>query len=407
MEEEAASVQKRLQTLGDPSGRQDSRYWDEWFEIVCRDKHTPFEWYCDSSEVIRVLSYYLSSSSTSSPKKKMVHAGSGTSLLPIQLWEQLLYPQVVVDISDIALKEMEEIHIKNAHATGVEYLQADVVKNSLPFDDGECSAWIDKAFIDAVFSEVNELATEQCRSMFQEAFRVLCKEDAVFVVISLSETHSLELIMKGYFVGGWKHEFHVWDLKPISGKLRPFAFVFVTSAKDDDILEDIIRYSLVWHKEDGSLETTICDGSDVLRAVVTQKVDQSREKFKKSVILEERKMLVTLEVKPYEAEANLEKLAELLQNFAWLSEDNAEPLTKPVWQAFENGSYYEIMPIAFGICKLRMKCIYPTDEVENLVAAIESWEGSEDYEDGIQSVDVDWANTFAIAVALPDILRLN
>jgi translation elongation factor EF-1beta len=401
---ETTTIEDRLQGLGDPSGRQDSQFWNEWFEIVCRDKHQPFEWYCDTEEVMRVLSYHISGDTCG----RTIHPGSGTSMLPVKLRE--VYPdscQVVVDISEVAIEEMKEHHVGSVDTDRIEYLQADILNDKLPYEGSEFCAWIDKGFLDAVFCKDNTKAGEQSRFMFHESLRLLEKGNGVMVIISLAEDHSLELILDAYLEqdNDWDSELHVWEVKPTSGTMRPFAFVLKRASKS--AVGSSTELSLVWHEECKDAVTVQCESADELRSVLAEHVELSRKRFMKSAASDDRKLLVTLEIKPYEAEADLVKLATILMEMEWRVEGGDELLSKPEWQTFdETGLMYDVVPIGYGICKLRMRCIYPSDDVDALVSAIGEWEGSTDFEDGIQSVDVDWTNTYAIASHLPTFTSL-
>ena len=59
----------------------------------------------------------------------------------------------------------------------------------------------------------------------------------------------------------------------------------------------------------------------------------------------------------------------------------------------ENGmrDLFQVVPIGFGISKLVMSCVLESDDLEVLVEAME------DELEGVQSVDVDWENTFPVA----------
>jgi len=80
-------------------------------------------------------------------------------------------------------------------------------------------------------------------------------------------------------------------------------------------------------------------------------------------------------------------LAECIRDISWEVPDSH---SAPEWQPFSSGDLQEIVPIGFGISKLRLACLVPSDDaVDALVSALEDWEGCEMFEDGIQSVDLE------------------
>jgi translation elongation factor EF-1beta len=401
------SMEKELSKLGDPSGRQDSAYWDHWFEVVCAEDHRPFEWYCGVEEVVRVLSYHLNSGATQSGERsisRMIHPGSGTSLVPIKLRDVFSCDQVVVDVSPVAVEEMKRVHeqqfpAKDAGSDAIQYLVTDILNPPLPFEADSFECWIDKGFVDAVFSKESETSNreDQPRKLFDEANRLLKAETGVALVVSLAEDHSIQLLLDNAFIKSWRPEIHVWELNPVSGDMRPFGFVFTKAAFEDERSER----RLLWHSIDGEIDETSTT-IDSLLDLIRGRVAESRETFslaQKSNAI--RKVLVILEVKPFDADEDLKALGAAVRASTWQTVDGGNPLTLcPLWQPFECDKIVmeQIVPIGYGISKLRLKCIIPSDDVDHLVSAIEEWEGDGVLE-GVQSVDVDWANTVPIGNA--------
>jgi translation elongation factor EF-1beta len=404
------SIEKELSNLGDPSGRQDSAYWDQWFEVVCAEDHRPFEWYCDVKEVVRVLSYHLNSGSTQSGQRlasRMIHPGSGTSLVPLKLRDVFSGDQVVVDVSPVAVEEMRRVHeqqfpARDADSGSIQYLVADILSPPLPFEADSFECWVDKGFVDAVFSKKSETSNrDQSRKLFEEANRLLKAETGVALIVSLAEDHSLQLLLDSAFTGSWRPDVHVWEIAPVSGDMRPFGFVFTKA----DIVEEQPERRLVWHSIGGEMDeasSTLESLLDLIRG----RVAGSREAFSLSQKSKEksnaiRKVLVTLEVKPFDAETDLKVLGGAVRASTWQTVEGEVSRTLcPLWQPFEGDENVmeQIIPIGYGISKLQLKCIIPSDDVDHLVSAIEDWEGDGELE-GVQSVDVDWANTIPIGNA--------
>jgi translation elongation factor EF-1beta len=180
--------------------------------------------------------------------------------------------------------------------------------------------------------------------------------------------------------------------------MRPFGFVFTKA----DIIEERPERRLVWHYIDGERDeafTTLESLLDLIRG----RVAGSREAFSLSQKLQEksnviRKVLATLEVKPFDAETDLKVLGKAVRASTWQAVNGDTPRTLcPLWQPFKGDATVmeQIVPIGYGISKLQLKCIIPSDDVDHLVSAIEEWEGDGEVE-GVQSVDVDWANSIPI-----------
>jgi translation elongation factor EF-1beta len=403
------SIEKQLSSLGDPSGRQDAAYWDQWFEVVCEKDHKTFEWYCGVDEVVRVLSYHLNSGSTQSGERsasRIIHPGSGTSLVPLKLRDVFSSVQVVVDVSPVAVVEMKRVHeeqfpAKDASSDPIQYLVTDILNPPLPFEAESFECWVDKGFVDAVFSEKSETSNrDQSKKLFEEANRLLKSARGVALIVSLAEDHSLQLLVDNAFTGSWQPDIHVWELEPVSGDMRPFGFVFTKA----DIVEERPERRLVWHSLDGEIDETSTT-LELLLDLIRGRVVASRKAFSLSQKSKEkskiRKVMVRLELKPFDAETDLKLLGKAVRASTWQTiDDGLQRTLCPLWQPFEGDENVmeSIVPIGYGISKLILQCIIPSDDVDHLVSAIEDWEGDGELE-GVQSVDVDWGNTMPVGNA--------
>ena len=443
--ESSFDVSSELQSLGDPSGRRDSRYWDAWFDIVCRKQnHTraapsttvrrgsTFEWYCTPDEVIRVVKHHFqhqtsvndtvdsnNSKSTINEECAMIHPGSGTSALPIALSK--LFPksrQVVVDISRVAVAEIQRFHDEEREAYGtvqlkvepsgeVEYVVADLLisgnanpgaTNSTAFLDSTFDFWIDKGFIDAIFSENGSMNELQSKQLFQEANRILKSNAGFVVIITLAEEHSLQIIIDNWLSSkSWQTSLHIWELQPTSGHLPPFAFVFKKS--DHNVDDD--RLTLHFHPRDCTAAGTETNCSD--RAATMDRIHEvvldSRRRFSSSLAEVKKaestlpKVMATIEVKTYDAETDLVSIGQTIQDAHWYVNDRSIDVH---WQPFTNTDgeekLYNIVPIGYGISKLQLQCIVENSDLEELVASIE-----ERNDDVVQSVDIDWSKTIPLS----------
>jgi len=211
------TIRDQLIALGDPSGQQESSYWNQWFATVCyrnpcdeglnescNTENPSFEWYCTVDTVSEILLQYI----TPPPPKRcshpiqthmeplmFFHPGSGNSQLPFYLQESVYWNSrhVIVDVSDLAIKNMvrqlhryqqdpqqhqqqqqQQYHEKDK---SFQFLVGNVLQpltlvESIPANTFD--AWIDKGLIDALFSgKDTHLDSTQCQRMMLEAHRIL------------------------------------------------------------------------------------------------------------------------------------------------------------------------------------------------------------------------------------------
>jgi hypothetical protein len=59
--------------LGDPSGKSSAEYWNDWFQTISPDGN--FEWYCDSSEIARILMLYCDKLKKRKEELNIIHPG--------------------------------------------------------------------------------------------------------------------------------------------------------------------------------------------------------------------------------------------------------------------------------------------------------------------------------------------
>jgi translation elongation factor EF-1beta len=430
-------VSRELQTLGDPSGRQDSHYWDEWFDIVCRKQnHRTFEWYCSADEVLRVIRYHLQhqlpanytgdhDDSILLNEYVMIHPGSGTSILPITLSNVFRKSrQVVVDISEVAIIEIQSIHESEQNKTflsqtekdtlhrPIDYIVSDLLNDSTDtsanFGDSTFDCWIDKGFVDAIFSDKNESTNEmQSKRLFQEANRILKGTTGFMITISIGEEHSLQIIISNWLRSNfWEPVIHIWELQPISGNMPPFAFVFHKLNTGSNNVDG--RLTIQFHpiKNTGvDIETEFSNATEIMERI-HEIVIAARKQFslsltqRKSIENTSPRLLATIDIKPFDAEIDLIALGKTIQDQPWSGGNKSIQVQ---WQSFSDANgeeeWLNIVPIGYGISKLQLRCIVNSDDLDELVSSIEAWDT-----DVVQSVDVDWSQTVPIS-SLDHILR--
>lgn len=160
------------------------------------------------------------------------------------------------------------------------------------------------------------------------------------------------------------------NIKPISsksGSLRPFVFVL--------------------EKGTGAGEPTVkFDGCHVEGGfdAVNGMVEESRKSYMQRAEKEQAgkpMSLVTLEIKPYEAEFDFDSLLSRL----------TDPSSSPL-KAFDTTvKSHELVPLAFGVKKLELTVITPTECVDDMCEDI-----LEKEEEDVQSVDVDWTRAVPV-----------
>lgn len=421
--------------LGDPSGQSSSEYWDEWFQKVSPDEG--FEWYCDASEIARIL---LRSECSSKTKEEFVifHPGSGNSAVPFRLCEdygfstnRICSKQCIMDCSAIAVQQM--MMMKGGPlscCTGIiEYHVGDVLHPPLPYLDQTFDAWIDKGLVDALFCGDNTIQeSEQCATLFQEARRVL-KHNGICIIVSLAQDHTIDLILHA---SGWiNHDegnnsvtnqnnsrwlapIEIHEVKPLSdaSSLRPFVFVLrigpsdepdetncsSPSHSDSSTIPGDQRPILVFFDQNGTVRSSISKHNFCLEAIRNMVQTSQREyldkwnanKSKKCdnsiyyVTEEDEDMfyvLAKIHIKPWDVDTNLQELKERIKS-------NTEYTTLFKGLSWKSD---EIKGIGFGINSLLMSLVIPQASLEELCECIATEE-----EEYVQSVDIDWESTCRI-----------
>lgn len=418
------AVASKLQLLGDPSGRQDEVYWDGWFNVVCRQQsHRSFEWYCSTDEVLRVVSYHCAKAQPLLPLS-IIHPGSGTSLAPVKL--RAAFPssrQVVVDISRVALEEMQNVHEKHSSdcqesrestVTPIQYVAADLLNMGTTsqidsdiqsyFASDAFDVWVDKGFVDAIFDKTNEDRNkQQSATLFENACRLLKPRNGFALVVSLGEDHSLKTIIENWLgYQGWQQTLHIWEMEAVSGsgELPPFGFVLLKSIDSNGSV--CLAGERIWilHRLDRDQseeyhldKKLVFDG--VCECITLSRKRQKHSRLKDSSGFTERRVMTILEIKPFDVDDDLADLSERLRNASWdFHGDSERGSLQPQWQPFtvnESTAMFQIVPVGFGISKLLLKCIIHSDMLDEFVDQIQACD-----EDIIQSVDVDWQNTIPL-----------
>lgn len=347
----------------------------------------------------------------------MIHPGSGNSLVPVQLRDEHSFPHKhhVVDISKVALDEMRLVHDRatQQQATNgntIEYLLGNVLEPPLPLKSNSFQAWVDKGLIDALFHDAASASFKQCKVLFEEAHRLLESEIGIILVVSMAEDHSLRLIVENWLDANlWQSRLDVWELTPVSGTMRPFGFIMTKLEKGEKG-----AHFVMFHTDDGSIDKVSLESSnkEEVYRVIRTKLIRSRQAFEKdahaATASEEGSHLVlaTIEIKPYDAGEDLRAFGKAITSHTWESgshEDTTQIPVRPRWQPWTaddaSEGFVKIVPVGYGISKLVLKCVIEAAELDDLVEAISEWDGDDAWEEGVQSVDVDYDNTFPVGDA--------
>ena len=419
-------VQQELATLGDPSGRQDADYWDSWFRVVCVEQdHRPFEWYCEPEEVLRVVSSHLITKPSSSQpraghgdKLRMIHPGSGTSMLPLVLNEKLDgFEQVVVDVSQTAIHEMQNVHGRS-HGPPVDdsdgnisYVATDLLNPPMPFQNSSFVSWIDKGFVDAIFSkDCVDQSEIQSLALFEEANRLLVPNKGFMLIVSLAEEHSLQIIVGNFLSCRWTATIHVWEMEPISGNIRPFGFVLIPADNRDGepmtaATARVADVEIVWHSstsnesdEEEEEPVVYKVSTDHVHDKVAELISRSRDLFQVQHFDDkglQRFTQVHLEIKPVDTEVDLSALSSRIRSMRAfrVGDQQFTVWWRQLLEPTQNIQTHvdKIVPIGFGVYKLLLCCVVPSEHVDDLSEVIETEENL-----SVQSVDVDWTQTFPV-----------
>lgn len=359
------------------------------------------------------------SKSEGSNPLRMIHPGSGTSLLPLELRKHFIGSHhVVLDVSEVALDEMRQVHDKHlSDITGdsfqtsdIEYQITDVLNPPLGFKDASFDVWIDKGFIDAVFSKETQGDNRvQAKKLFDDAHRLLSSRSSIFFVVTLAEDHSLQLILDNWTTDDhhrWSNRIHIWELQPLSGEMLPFGVVL---CKDE--LSELGEKTLVWHNLDALEEVIRFDdnNSKTIFDDIKIRIEDARHNFartiaSKSESLKVHQLMATIEVKPFDAEVDMTELGSTIMAAEWRSCTDPSRVIGLVWRPFDSegeaeAKFVDVVPIGYGISKARLRCIIDSQDLDDLADAIGEWEGDDKFE-GVQSVDIDWSETVPVSNAM-------
>uniref|UniRef100_A0A1I8MCI7 eEF1A lysine and N-terminal methyltransferase homolog n=1 Tax=Musca domestica TaxID=7370 RepID=A0A1I8MCI7_MUSDO len=159
-------------------------YWNTFFK---KRGEKAFEWYGEYLELCEQIHKYIR------PNDKILMVGCGNSKLSMDMYDSGFKDVTNIDISDVAIKKMQEINARNR--SDMKFLQMDATNMS--FDNEQFSVALDKGTLDALFVDDSESTQKTVEAYFKEIGRVL-RNGGRYVCITLLQEHILKYIVE-YF----------------------------------------------------------------------------------------------------------------------------------------------------------------------------------------------------------------
>ncbi|KAH7259345.1 S-adenosyl-L-methionine-dependent methyltransferase [Fusarium redolens] len=172
-----------------------SEYWDSRYATSNNNDPT-HEWFRSFSQVLPFLQKNLleQPGRTAQDNPKILHLGSGDSVVPAELAERGYQKQLCVDFSPVVVDMMTERH---KGITGIEWSRVDV-RDMPSIATGSIDVAFDKGTLDAMIYgspwSPPEEVRENTSKYLKEVHRVL-KEDGVFLYITFRQPHFMKLLL--------------------------------------------------------------------------------------------------------------------------------------------------------------------------------------------------------------------
>ncbi|KAF5534407.1 endothelin-converting enzyme 2 [Fusarium mexicanum] len=172
-----------------------SEYWDGRY-ATSNNNDSTHEWYRSFSQVLQFLKKNLfeEAGRTAHDNPRILHLGSGDSVVPAELAERGYMRQLCVDFSPVVVDMMTERHKEIA---GIEWSRVDV-RDMPSIASGSIDVAFDKGTLDAMiygspWSPPDEVMENTSRYL-KEVHRVL-KADGVFLNVTFRQPHFMKLLM--------------------------------------------------------------------------------------------------------------------------------------------------------------------------------------------------------------------
>ncbi|SCO91858.1 uncharacterized protein FRV6_15986 [Fusarium oxysporum] len=172
-----------------------SEYWDSRYATSNNNEPT-HEWFRSFSQVLPFLQKNLleQPGRTAQDNPRILHLGSGDSVVPAELAERGYHKQLCVDFSPVVVDMMTERH---KEITGIEWSRVDV-RDMPSIATGSIDVAFDKGTLDAMiygspWSPPDEVK-ENTSKYLKEVHRAL-KSDGVFLYITFRQPHFMKLLL--------------------------------------------------------------------------------------------------------------------------------------------------------------------------------------------------------------------
>ncbi|EGU86974.1 hypothetical protein FOQG_11171 [Fusarium oxysporum f. sp. raphani 54005] len=172
-----------------------SEYWDSRYATSNNNEPT-HEWFRSFSQVLPFLQKNLleQPGRTAQDNPRILHLGSGDSVVPAELAERGYQKQLCVDFSPVVVDMMTERH---KEITGIEWSRVDV-RDMPSIATGSIDVAFDKGTLDAMiygspWSPPDEVK-ENTSKYLKEVHRAL-KADGVFLYITFRQPHFMKLLL--------------------------------------------------------------------------------------------------------------------------------------------------------------------------------------------------------------------
>lgn len=327
-------------------------FWESFFEAR---EGKSFEWYCEYEQ----LAPFFVEPGLRSSSTRVLHAGCGNSNLSFELVEKANFDYVLnVDFSCLALVEMngKAAQLPPNVRCRVDFQVLDCL--CLPILNQQFSWVVDKGLHDAMMKDSGDECRARSATLFSEFARVL-DASGQFLMVTLAQTHIVDLLEAAAAQHLWAGV-RVVALSDVVSNLLPFVVVFSkgTACETPDLLFNGRQHPI-----------------SALRALITSAQDaytQAAAKKKAAARKDRHAYLVTLDIKPWEEVADFGPLQLAVRSAA---------LPHVVWR-----EAVEIVPIAYGLKKLRVQCVVDTAKRDTDSVADEL--GEILGEDDVQSIDI-------------------
>lgn len=222
-----------------PSEFRSPTFWRSFF----RERGgVPFEWYADLSDILPDFSFAVP---ITSPSPRLLVPGCGNSKLSEDLW-RAGYMDIVSCDFDAGV--VEEMRSKSA-IPGLVWETADATALAeVRFPTDSFTAVLDKGLLDALLPHGDDAIDKglvDATAYLGQAARVLTRSSGTLAIVTLAQTHVLEMLLRDAVATGAWRSIDVLPAKAGASPLCPFLLILRRSAAESVCAsaESIVRAS--------------------------------------------------------------------------------------------------------------------------------------------------------------------